>query len=139
MKEYDLKALQKLCAAIREEEGAQKWLVDNGYRELSEFWDAYENVEKSFVWLKDNGFIHFAALVDAMSGNETAKAWLIQNKFVTLGILTDAAEGNKSAVDWLMKARESGWVMVAKAIYDYENKKKKKGFWNIFSFGNPYS
>ena len=56
MKEYPISVLRKLSAAIRDEEGAQKWLVDNGYRELSEFWDAYENVEKSFQWLKDNGF-----------------------------------------------------------------------------------
>jgi len=45
MNEYDSTALLKLCALIRGEEDAQQWLVDNGYRELSEFWDAVENLE----------------------------------------------------------------------------------------------
>ncbi len=135
--DYEVKALQMLCASIRGEEAAQDWLRSNGFRELAEFWDAYEDVEKSFQWLKENGFIHFAALVDAMSGKESAKLWLLKNKFIVLGILADAAQGNKSSVEWLLKAGEKGWILVAKEIYDYEKNKKKKGLWNIF--GNPFS
>ena len=138
MKEYSNSVLQKLCEMIREEEGAQQWLVDNGYRELSEFWDAYEDVEKSFQWLKNNGFLHFAALVDAMSGNEQAKMWLMQSNHMVLAVFADAAEGNKSAVMWMLKSGEKGWLAVAKEIYDYEKKKRKKGIWSIFNFGNPY-
>ena len=109
-----------------------------GFEELAEFRNAFEDVEKSFQWLKDNGYIHLAALTDALGGKDSAKGWLIKNKFVSLGIMVDAAAGNKSAVDWLIKAGEPGWVLVAKAIFDYEKKKEKKGFWNFFSFGNPY-
>ena len=138
MKEYESVALKKLCAAIRGEEGAQQWLLENGYRELSEFWDAYQDDEKSFQWLKGNGYIHFAALVDAMSGKDSAKAWLLVNRFVVLGILVDAAAGNKSAVESLLKAGERGWALVAKEIFDWERKKNKKGIWNIFNLGNPY-
>jgi hypothetical protein len=139
VREYDMQEIQMLCKTIRGEEGASEWLTNNGFKELSEFWSAYEDVEVSFQWLKENGYLHFAALVDAMSGNETAKAWLIKNKFVALGILVDAAAGNKSAVEWLLKAGEKGWVLVAKEIFEYEQKKNKKGkFWNIFNLGNPY-
>ena len=140
MREYDLPELKKLCEAIGGDATAQEWLKNNGFRELSEFWDAYEDVESSFQWLKGNGYLHLAALVDAFSGKDSAKAWLLLNKYTVLGILVDAAAGNKSAVDWLMRAGENGWVMVAKALYEYEQKRKKKDrFWNIFNLGNPYS
>ena len=139
MKEYSSEALKKLCGTIQGEKGSQQWLVENGYRELSEFWDAYEDMEKSFQWLKNNGFIHFAATVDAMSGNDTAKVWLIQNGYRMLAALSDASEGNKTAVMWMLKFNHKGWLEVAKAIYDYNKKKKKKGFWSFLNFGNPYS
>ena len=139
MKQYDTEELRMLEGAIRDEEGAQKWLMENGFRELAEFWEAYGDVEKSFQWLKNNGYVHFAALVNAMSGNEKAKVWLIRHGFATLAAFSDAAEGNQSAVSLLLKTDEKGWVGVAKAIFEYNKKKEKKGFWNIFNFGNPYS
>jgi len=138
MKEYDSSALKKLSATIRGDEVAQQWLKDNGYRELSEFWDAYESIEKSFQWLKNNGFIHFAALIDAMSGKDAAKVWLIKSGYRMLAAFADASEGNKTAVEWMAQQRNYDWLEVAKAIFDYNEKKKKKGFWNIFNFGNPF-
>jgi hypothetical protein len=139
MRDYPIEALNKLSAAIRNEEDAQQWLVDNGYRELSEFWDAYEEVEKSFQWLKNNGYLQFAALIDAMSGNVTAKTWLLRNDYRWLAAFADAAEGNKTAIDYLITTPEKLWLTVAKTIYDYEKKKKKRGFLStLFNLGNPY-
>ena len=139
MKDYPISVLQKLSAAIRNEEGAQQWLIDNGYQELAEFWEAYQEVEKSFQWLKNNGFIHFAALIDAMSENTKAKMWLVQNGYRNLAAFADASEGNKTAVMFLLRSEDKKWLDPAKAIYDYNKKKQKKGFWSIFNFGNPYS
>jgi len=139
MKDYPFDALKKLSAAIREEKGAQQWLVDNGYHELSEFWDAYLGIEKSFQWLKNNGYLYFAALIDAMNGVSRAKAWLVQNGYRSLAAFADAAEGNKSAVVFLLNTPEKMWLDVAKAIHEYHKKKEKKGFWGIFNLGNPYS
>ena len=48
MRDYEIKELLKLCEAIRGEEGAHEWLKNNGFRELSEFWDAYQDIEISF-------------------------------------------------------------------------------------------
>ena len=140
MKEYSSEVLKKLTAAIRGDKDSQQWLVDNNYRELSEFWDAYEDMENSFQWLKNNGYVHFAATVDAMGGNEKAKVWLMQNGYRMLAALSDASEGNKTAVMWMLKLNHKDWLNVAKAIYDYNNKKKKKGFlWTLLNLGNPYA
>jgi hypothetical protein len=136
MKEYDQIVLKKFSSLIKKEDGAQEWLVENGYPELHEFWDAVLGIEKSFQWLKTNGFVHFAAMTDAIHGNAQARAWLIQHGYRILAAVSDAAEGNKIAVALLLKLREPDWLNVAKAMYDFFKKKEKK---SIFNFGNPFS
>jgi len=139
LKPYDNITLLKLCAAIRGEGGAQEWLVNNGHRELSEFWDAFERVEKSFKWLLENNHRELAALVDGLQGQDNAKVFLIKSNHRELAALIDASDGNKTAVVWLLQSGNKGWLAVAREIYLYNKKKKKKGFWNLFDFGNPYS
>ena len=135
MKEYEPIALKKLSAHLKKEEGASEWLIENGYRELPEFWDAVSGIEKSFQWLKSNGFVHFAAMADALHGNAKARAWLIQHGFRELAAVSDAADGNKIAVALLLKLQEPDWLNVAKAMYDFFKKKEKR---SIFNFGNPF-
>ncbi len=138
MREYDDFSLLKLCAAIRGEEGAQEWLIDNGYKELSEFWDAFEDMEKSFTWLLENNHRELAALIDGFRGQDDAKMWLIKSGHRELSALIDASEGNKAAVLFLLKSGNKGWLAVAREIYGWNQKNKKKGFWSIFDFGNPF-
>jgi len=138
MKDYENSALLKLCALIREEEGARQWLIDNGYRELAEFWEANERVEKSFRWLLENNHRELAALVDALHSEEKAKMFLVKAGHPELAAVVDAADGNKTAVVFLLKSGNKGWLAVAREIYLWEQKSKKKGIWNIFDFGNPF-
>jgi hypothetical protein len=138
MNEYNASALLKLCSLIRGEEGAQEWLLENDYRELSEFWNAYENVEESFKWLLENNHRELAALVDAFQGNDNAKLWLLKNGHRELAALIDASDGNKTAVEWLLKSGNKAWLAVAREIYLWNKKNEKKGFWKLFDFGNPF-
>ncbi|MCX6291240.1 MAG: hypothetical protein NT126_05700 [Bacteroidetes bacterium] len=139
MRKYDITSLLKLCALIKQEEGAKEWLAGNGCRELYEFWEAFENVEKSFRWLLENNHRELAALVDAFHGNDNAKLFLIKSGHRELAALIDASEGNKTAVEWLMKSGNKEWLPVAREIYLWNKKNAKKGFWSFFDFGNPYS
>ena len=78
MKSYPIEVYENLVLCARNnDDAAQQWLVDNDYREMSEFWDAFEGVEKSFKWLMENGYRHLAATVDAMAGDGKAKVFLI--------------------------------------------------------------
>ena len=138
MKTYDLAALLKLCAAIKEEKGANQWLIDHDCRELSEFWDAYQNMEKSFTWLLENNHRELAAIVDGLHGDDKAKAFLIKSGYHELAAFIDAAEGSKTAVLWLMKFKHKPWLAVAREIYLWNKKNEPKGIWKIFNFGNPF-
>lgn len=138
MKDYSDTAIEKWCDYIGGSENAGKWLIENNFRELAEFWDAYENIEKSFQWLKNNGFIHLAACIDAMNQNSKAKLWLFRYGYTELAAFCDASEGKQQAISILLQSEKYQLVKVAKAIYSSGRKKKKKSFWNIFDFGNPF-
>ena len=137
LKDYDINALSHFAAMVREEKGAQEWLVENGYRELSEFWDAYTGIEKSFKWLLENGYKHLAAAVDAASGQDKAKLWLIANGYRELALFISATEGNKAAVAVLLKSQYKGLVGVSHEIYEY-NRKRSKGLRGFFNTLNPF-
>jgi hypothetical protein len=138
MKKYDKEVFEKLIRIIRTDDAeCERWLDDNGYRELREFWDALEGVENSFKWLLNNGYRQLAAVVDAMNGNDQAKVFLLSSGNRELAAFVEATTGSQKAVSWLLKGGYGGWVMVAKEIHE-KNKKKEKSFWSIFNLGNPF-
>ena len=139
MKKYDSAALLRLCVYIQGEEVAGQWLKDNGHRELYEFWEAYEKVEKSFRWLLENNHKELAALVDGLHGDDRAKLFLLKGGHRELAALIDASSGSKPAVEWLIRFGHKGWLAVAREIFVWNKKHEKKGFWKIFDFGNPFS
>jgi hypothetical protein len=139
MKKYDNEVYEKLILYVRnDDKECEKWLDENDCRELREFWDACEGVEKSFKWLLDNGYRQLAAVVDALNGNDKAKVFLLSRGNRELAAFVEATTGNQKAVSWLLKGNYQGWVLVAKEIYQ-RNKKKDKSFWSIFNLGNPFS
>ena len=140
MRSYDNEVFEKLILLVRnEDEDAGKWLVDYGFRELKEFWDACDGMEKSFKWLLENGFKQLAATVDAINGNDKAKVFLLSSGNGELAAFVEATTGSQKAISWLLKNNQQGWVMVAKEFFEIENK-KNKGFFNTFlNFGNPFS
>ena len=139
MKKYDREVFEKLARVIRSDDSeSEKWLVDNDCRELKEFWDACEGVEKSFRWLLDNNYRQLAATVDALNGNDQAKAFLLQSGNRELAAFVEACGGSQQAVNWLIKGGYPGWIIAAKEVH-LKQKKKEKSFWSIFNLGNPFS
>lgn len=137
---YPTAAWEQLLVLVRDEDAdAREWLHEQGYRELAEFWDAIEGVERSFKWLMENGFLHFAATVDALNENDHAKVWLLQNGYRELAAFVDACADKKSAVMFLIKAGQKGLVLVAREITLKEKKKQKNFLWGFLNLGNPFS
>ncbi|HKR03872.1 MAG TPA: hypothetical protein VJY62_04485 [Bacteroidia bacterium] len=137
MRDYPEIAIEKWCDYISGNDDARRWLEENNFRELAEFWDAYENIEQSFQWLKSNGFLHLAACIDAANHNSKAKLWLLKYGYTDLAAFCDASEGNQHAVSILLQNEKYQLVRVARTIYS-NHKKKKRSFWRIFDFGNPF-
>jgi hypothetical protein len=137
-KQYDKIAFEKLARVIRaEDKESEKWLDENDCRELREFWDACEGVEKSFKWLLENGHRPLAAVVDAMNGNDQAKVFLLSSGNRDLAALVEASDGSQKAVKFLLQTHNPGWIIVAKEIFQ-KRKKSEKSIWSIFNLGNPF-
>lgn len=138
MKGYDKQVYEKLILLIRtNDKEAEQWLIDNGYRELKEFWDACEGMEKSFKWLMENDYKQLAATVDALDGNDKAKVFLLTSGNRELAAFVEAASGSQKAISLLLRFNHHGWVMVAKEFFEID-KKNKSFLWNLLNFGNPF-
>ncbi|MFN8165436.1 MAG: hypothetical protein U0X76_04505 [Bacteroidia bacterium] len=140
MKSYPDNVFEKLVLLVRNDEDLDReWLLNNRCRELVEFLDAIDGIEKSFQWLLDNNYRQLAATVDAMNGNSKAKVFLLQSGNRELAAFVDACTGNQNAVSWLVTYGHKGWVLVAREFFEKDKKKNKGGFWGLFNLGNPYS
>ena len=140
MKSYSNETFEHLVLLVRKDEDIDReWLLNNDHRELVEFWDAIDGMEKSFKWLLDNNFKQLAATVDAYNGNDGAKLFLIKSGNRELGAFISACDGSQSAIAYLSKTNNKGWLLLAKEIFDKEAKKEKKGIWGtLFNLGNPF-
>ncbi len=140
MKVYGHEAFEKLIHVVRtDDKDARQWLVENGYEELPQFWDAIEGVEQSFRWLFENNYKQLAAVIDAFDGNDKAKLFLLASGNRELAAFVEAVQGSGKALTWLIKFKHHGWALLAKEIFDKDNKKEKKGFFHaLFNMGNPF-
>ncbi len=140
MKAYSKEVFEHLILIVRKDEDVDRvWLKENGAGELVEFLEALSGVERSFKWLLENNYRQLAATVDAFNGNDNAKLFLIKSNNRELAAFVDACSKKKSAIAYLLKFGHQGWLLLAKEIFDKEEKKEKKGFWGAFNFGNPFS
>ncbi|MBK7911282.1 MAG: hypothetical protein ACOJUL_09290 [Candidatus Pollutiaquabacter aromativorans] len=139
MRDYSPKVFEQLLLLVRDEDvEARAWLDREGYPELPHFWDALENVERSFKWLMENRFPELAATVDAMNGNDKAKVWLLSNRQRELAAFVDACNGQAGAVQWLIKAGEKGLLLIARELDERRKKRDKNFFWSLINLGNPF-
>jgi hypothetical protein len=140
MTRYENEVFEKLILLVRnEDDTSRKWLVDNDYRELVEWWDAAEGTEKSFKWLLENNYRQLAAVVDAMDGKDQAKVFLLASNNRELAAFVEACEGSAKAVAWLLSYKYHGWVLLAKEIAEKEKKKNSGGFLGgLLNWGNPF-
>lgn len=140
MKNYSHETFEHLVLLVRKDDDMDReWLLNNDHRELVEFWDAIDGMENSFKWLLKNDFRQLAATVDAYNGNDKAKLVLIKSGNRELAAFIDACDGSKTAIAFLAKYDHKGWLLLAKEIFDREQKKEKKGIWGmLFNLGNPF-
>jgi len=140
MKNYSDEVFGRMVMIVRKDNDLDReWMINNGHRELLEFWDAIENMEGSFKWLLENNFKQLAAAVDAIHGDDKAKLFLMKCGERDLAAFVDACSGSKTAISFLLKQDQKGWLLVAKEIYDKDAKAEKGGIWGmLFNLGNPF-
>lgn len=139
MKKYSNEMFEHLVMLIRSNSDSERdWLRQNGAEELACFWDAVCDDEVSFKWLMKNNFTALAAVVDGLAENQKAKLFLLKAGHRELAAFVEACFGTQKAISFLLQNNYNGWLLVAKEIYNLDQKKEKSSFWGLFHLGNPF-
>lgn len=140
MKNYSNEVFEHLVLLIRTDDDVERnWLKSNHAEELAHLWDAIDGMEGSFKWLMSNNFTQLAAVVDGLAENSKAKVFLLKSGHPELAAFIEACFGTQNAVSFLLKNKQNGWLLVAKEIFDHDQRKEKKSFWGLLNLGNPFS
>lgn len=108
-----------------EDNGAEfnKWLLENGYPELSALSEAIRGSERATKWLMDNKFYHLAALDAAIDNKTAAFQWLQRYDYKIRVLLVEAVHGNQSAINILTTNNLDIFLIIAQKIRKYLDNK----------------
>jgi len=108
--------------AIEGDETLQKWLNDNGYKELYAAILAIYLQDEQRDWLVENGYPHLMAMINAAEGNKPAGQWLLQHNFETLYHIAKAVDHEDESWEWLQKFGSQDIFILAKSIQIIKDK-----------------
>ena len=108
--------------AIEGDATLQKWLSENGYRELYLAALAIYLQDDARDWLVENGYPHLMAMINAAEGNKAAGQWLLQHNFETLYHIAKAVDHEDESWLWLQKNGTQDIFILAKSIQIIKDK-----------------
>ena len=108
--------------AIEGDATLQKWLSENGYRELYLAALAIYLQDDARDWLVENGYPHLMAMINAAEGNKAAGQWLLQHNFETLYHIAKAVDHEDESWLWLQKYGTQDIFILAKSIQIIKDK-----------------
>ena len=77
------------------------FLTNNGYPELGTFCYALRNQDKARTWLVENKHLHLMALINGAEGDEEAVEWLNKYGYDVLAKVALAGDNDLMAFKWL--------------------------------------
>jgi hypothetical protein len=108
--------------AIEGDATLQKWLSENGYRDLYLAALAIYLQDDARDWLVENGYPHLMAMINAAEGNKAAGQWLLQHNFETLYHIAKAVDHEDESWLWLQKHGTQDIFILAKSIQIIKDK-----------------
>lgn len=120
---YHPKIILAWAKAVEGDENLLNYLKDNDFKELVMATHAIKLQDKARDWLMENGFPHVMAMINGAEGNEQALAWLKMNDFMVLYHLALAVD-HQSKLDakeptgfyWLKKYATQDLFILAESI-----------------------
>jgi hypothetical protein len=96
-------------------------LISNGYPELGLFTFALRNQDQARKWLLDNGFPHLMALINGAEGNKGAILWLEKYKLDIMARMARATDNDDEAMAWLQRHPQPEWFIIAQKMRTVKN------------------
>lgn len=119
---YSSMVILAWAKAIEGDATLQKWLSENGYRELYLAALAIYLQDDARDWLVENGYPHLMAMINAAEGNKAAGQWLLQHNFETLYHIARAVDHEDESWLWLQKNGTQDIFILAKSIQIIKDK-----------------
>jgi hypothetical protein len=119
---YSSMVILAWAKAIEGDATLQKWLSENGYRELYLAALAIYLQDDARDWLVENGYPHLMAMINAAEGNKAAGQWLLQHNFETLYHIAKAVDHEDESWLWLQKNGTQDIFILAKSIQIIKDK-----------------
>ncbi|MBL4653971.1 MAG: hypothetical protein JKY53_14080 [Flavobacteriales bacterium] len=120
MKNYPQKILLAWSEAIAGNTKIRDFLTKNGYPELGMFCFALRNQDSARTWLVENKHMALMALINGVEGSEDAIVWLKNSGFKTLSMVALAGDNDLPAFNWL-KNKDILFAKIAKEIRIVKN------------------
>ena len=98
---YPTKIVLAWIKALEGNKDLEKFLYENGYKEIFFLNQALYLNDDARNWLMKNGYPHLMAFVNAAEGNESAQRWLEVHGFEFLYHAAQAIEGELNSFKWL--------------------------------------
>lgn len=118
MERYDVKILLALMKAIQGEKDFFKWLLENGYPELSAFSGAVRGDRDALKWLFLHGYQWLGIIVNAIDGMDQARVWLSKAMHPVNLMFAMACCDDENAVKWLQQRNLVIFLMMAREVHD---------------------
>jgi len=99
--QYSESVFEELFLAIRGEQTAFRWLMDNDYKELGAFSMAINGQPTAYKWLEDNDFHHFSLIVKASKKHSSSLLALTEMQDKKYACLVGAIHYDNNCKQWL--------------------------------------
>lgn len=101
--QYTEDVFEELFLAIRGDQTAFRWLMENGYKELGAFTMAIAGKPDAYQWLEHNGFLPYSLVVKAAKGHAHSFNTLTSSKEKELACLVGVIHRDNNCKSWLQK------------------------------------
>jgi hypothetical protein len=101
--QYSEEVFAELFLAIRGEQTAFRWLMENGYKELGAFTMALNGKPDAYKWLENNNFGMYSLIVKAAKKHEASFSKLANSKNKEFACLIGVVHRDANCKKWLQQ------------------------------------
>jgi len=99
--DYHPKIILAWSKAIEGNVELMKYLLDNGYKELTMAAHAIRLKDEARDWLMENGYPQLMAMINGAEGNEQAQQWLKMNNYLLFYHMAIAIDDELEGFKWI--------------------------------------
>lgn len=116
--DYEPKVLMAFGEALKGDEKFGKFLMSNGFPELTALAAAIHSDTEALDWLMNNDYPEFAILSNAIDNEEHAITWLIKYDCRFLSVFAAACRKEDDAIKWFVDNKLDIFVFMIRTIHD---------------------